>query len=440
MAASSVQYFPEKVYLSGADCFFLMLESNAQKQNTGNNVIRICLYFNEQREAAFFLKSIEQSPFIHWLCNIELVKKKFYQKPYWKYTSTKKRIPMFTQQGEEEMVIPKNLLNRGIHFDSKCLIECDAINYPSGKVAVVLSWHHILMDGRGSGMLLRLLAGQIPFNEETCSDFFPQKEKKVTFYRYVRNMYKVKHFIQNSSKAPIASLISSKSKEKKTNTFELKTICFNEEESQRIDLNATSNGSRFGANNFLIAACAHAVYAVNLKRGNNGAIWVPIPYDGRKRGGIGPIVTNCISFLFYRFEKEHFLTVKATVKRINDQMAEQLKIEMPKKYNLLLDMMRHIPLGLYRFLTTNSSKGAVSSFLFSSAGEGKWDMNNLMEHPFSDILIVPPFTYPPGITFSFLRHENCLKMNIAYAENCIDPHELHVIEASLRSILIDNNH
>lgn len=436
MKSISDHSFPEKVYLSGADCFFLMLESNAQKQQIGNNVIRICLFFNEQKEADFLLKSIQQSPFIHWLCNIELVKNRFYNKPYWKYTNKGKSISFQTQQGIDEKVIPKELLNRGIHFENNCLIECDTVNYPSGTVAVVLSWHHILMDGRGSGMLIRHLAGQIPFNEETCADFFPPREKKISFYRYVRNMYKVKHFIQRSSKAPISSLVSQcKDNEK---SFGLKTICFNKEETKKIDLNATVNGARFGANNFLIAACTHAINDVNIKRGNEGVIWVPIPYDGRKRGGIGPIVTNCISFLFYRFEKEHLTTVPASVKRINEQMSEQLKIEMPRKYNLLLDMMRHIPLGLYHFLTTNSSKGAVSSFLFSSAGEGKWEMNNLMDHPFTDILILPPFTFPPGITFSFLRYDDCLKMNIVYAEKCIDENELQFIESTLRSILVDN--
>ena len=437
MNSTSASHFPEKVYLSGADCFFLMLEENAKKHQIGNNVIRICLYFNEKKEADFLLKSIEQSPLIHWLCNIELVKEHFYNKPYWKYTNKGKSIPFKTQLVELEKTIPKELLNRGIQLGNNSMIECDSLNYPSGAVAVVLSWHHILMDGRGSGMLIRHLVGQIPFNEETYADFFPSKEKKVSVYHYVRNMYKVKSFVQRSSRSPIASIVKNCKATGKDNTFGLRTISFSEEETKLIDLNATTNGARFGANNFLIAACAHAIYSVNMKRGNIGAVWVPIPYDGRKRGGIGPIVTNCISFLFYRFEKEHFNSVSATIKTINEQMAEQLKIEMPRKYNLLLDMMRHIPLGLYSFLTSYSSKGAVSSFLFSSAGEGKWDMNNLMEHPFSDILIIPPFTFPPGITFSFLRNDNCLKMNIIYSEKCVDENELEFIESLLCSRLVD---
>jgi len=435
MNFSSDYSFPEKVYLSGADCFFLMLEKNTKKHACGNNVIRICFSFDTKKEADFLIERMQCSPFIHWLNNIELVRSRFYIKPYWKYVDKGKTIPLYTLTSSFENELPKELLNRAIPLTSSQLIECDCVHYPSGKISVVLSWHHILMDGRGSGMLLRHLSGQLPYNENAELIFFPKKEKRSSLYAQIRNMYKVKHFIQRSSKGPIASPMR---EEKDQILFGLKTVCFDANETQLIDEFAVLNGARFGANNFLIAACAQTVNQLNLKRGIKGVVWVPIPYDGRKRGAKGPLITNFISFLFYRFEKDHFESISSTVRRINDQMTEQLNMEMPKKYNLLLDMMRHIPTGLYHLLATRSSKGAVSSFLFTSAGEGIWDMKKLMEHPFSDVAIIPPFTFPPGLTFSFLRINNSLKMNIVYAEHCFDQNELNFIVTKLRSILVEN--
>jgi hypothetical protein len=154
---------------------------------------------------------------------------------------------------------------------------------------------------------------------------------------------------------------------------------------------------------------------------------VPIPQDGRKRGGFGPIISNCISFLFYRLSINDLSSVKQTVQSINLQLAEQLKLDMPRKYNMLLDMMRYIPLKLYHFLSTNASKGVVASFLYSSAGEDYWDMNTLSNKPLDDVLILPPATFPPGLTFSFLRFNNNLKMNIVYCEETISNKELELI-------------
>ena len=189
---------------------------------------------------------------------------------------------------------------------------------------------------------------------------------------------------------------------------------------------------------FLIAACAHVVHAINKNRGTSDAIWLPVPYDGRKRGGIGPIITNCISFLFYRIPAKELNTIKETVLCIKEQMTEQIKIEMPAKYNLLLDMLRHIPLSLYDYITTRSSKGVVAGFLFSSAGQDVWDMNTLLDNPIEDILVIPPFAYPPGLVFSFLRFNNQLKMNIVYSESIISQEEFESIEMNTRKILLGN--
>lgn len=109
---------------------------------------------------------------------------------------------------------------------------------------------------------------------------------------------------------------------------------------------------------------------------------------------------------------------------------------MPKKYNMLLNMMRHIPLKLYHFLSTNASKGVVASFLYSSAGEDFRDLNSLTNKPANDVLILPPSTFPPGLTFSFLRFNGNLKMNIVYCEDTISTKELDLIELNIKKYIL----
>ena len=250
-------------------------------------------------------------------------------------------------------------------------------------------------------------------------------------------MYQVKNFIEKSSRAPLASLVKNEKPEDKN--FKIKTITFNSAETELIDSNAKKNESPLGANIFLIAACAHIVNNINIKRNMSGkTLWIPVPYDGRKRGGFGPVVTNCISFLFYRIPVSELSSIKQTVRCIKEQMTEQIKMDMPRKYNILLDMMRYIPLNLYSFITTRSSKGVVASFLFSSAGQDIWDMNTLMDKPLDDILVIPPFTFPPGLMFSFLRYNNNLKVNIVYSESTINTEEFESISTNIKKHLLAN--
>lgn len=433
----STYQFPRKVFLSGADCFHLMLEINSKKYQTGNNVIRIVLHFNSEDSALPILSNIHRSPLIYWFCNIQLVKGFWFQKPHWKFEDQGNKIEIREHQHTTNTGVPVEILDRKITLDNKSQIEFDLIRYPSQKVAIVISWHHIVMDARGSRLLISHLSNPLPNDPSFLTDFFPDKAKRGSLIENIRNMYEVKHFIENSSRAPIAT-VSQPGITKRN--FKIQTIHFTNQETERIDKTAKENGAHFGANAFLLACCAHLVNEINKMRGSAGTIWLPVPYDGRKRGGHGPIVTNCISFLFYRLPQSDLASLKKTVASINEQMSDQIKSDSPKKFNMLLDMMRYFPLRLHYFLSNRPSKGVVSSFLYTSAGEDTWDTNKLLTDSIEDVLIIPPLVFPPGLTFSFSRHNNTLRMNIVYCSNILKEAELEVMHQFINRFLESTVH
>lgn len=436
MTAATKSKLPAKVYLTGADNFYLMLAHKSKVEKAGHNVLRIVFQFEDETGVKIISEKINQSPIIFWFLNITLVNRTFLSKPHWLYKDKGVKPVIIEHNHDIDKQIPEEILNREISLNDR-LIEFDQIKYPSGKVGFVISWHHIIMDGRGSGFLIRHLMRDGFSDSNSILELFPVKENKNGLIHTIKNMYEVRDFVQDSSQAPIETVAEKNTAN--SSVFKLRTLQFTNEETGRIDANAKNNGARFGSNIFQLAACAHGIHELNKSRGKEGTIWLPIPYDGRKRGGNGPIVTNSISFLFYRLEIKDLKTIKTTVSSINKQMSEQLRMDMPNKYNLLLKMMRHIPIWLYSFLTTYSSRGVVASFLYSSAGEDMRDMNALLLNKATDILVIPPYIYPPGLTFSFLRHNNCLKMNIAYCESSLTNQELQVLENGIKEKLLQEN-
>jgi NRPS condensation-like uncharacterized protein len=409
-----------------------MLEINSKKYQTGNNVIRIVLHFNSEDSAKPIISAIRQSPLVYWFCNIKLVKGFWFQKPHWQFIDQGDKIEIEEHESQVDDFVPLEILSRKITLSDSRQIEFDLVRYPSKKVAIVISWHHILMDARGSRLLTAHLNGRLPIDQSAFINFFPAKAKRGSLIQYIKNMYEVKHFIENSSRSPI-STVSQPGATKRN--FKIQTIHFTAEETRHIDETAKRNGARFGANAFLLACCVHLVNEVNKKRGSVGTIWLPVPYDGRKRGGNGPIITNCISFLFYRLPQSDLSSIQKTVESINRQMSEQIKNELPKKFNMLLDMMRYFPLRLHYFLSNRPSKGVVSSFLYTSAGEDAWDTNKLLTNSIEDVLIIPPLVFPPGLTFSFSRHNNTLRMNIVYCSNILKPEELDLMRTFINKFL-----
>jgi hypothetical protein len=334
-----------------------------------------------------------------------------------------------------ENEIPEIISNRDITVESARFIEADLVYYPSGACAFVLSWNHILLDAKGTTLLFEHLNILSENKTQSFDIFFPAKEKKTNLITYIRNMYKVKKFVQTSAKAPVSSVAEEKmnSGEAKTN---IKVISFNTTETKKINENAFKTGSRFGPTLYLVACCARATHDLNRQRNKAGDIWLPVPYDGRLRGANGPLISNCVSFLFYRIRENELEAVKQTVKCLSDQMKSQIGNHIPQQYSMFLNMMRHIPLWLYYFLVNHTGKGVFASFLYTSTGDNFNNLTSLFGEPIRDINMIPALTMPPGLTYVFLKHDNELHLNIAYSPDVINHNELHLIEEKIKETLL----
>ena len=251
---------------------------------------------------------------------------------------------------------------------------------------------------------------------------------------HIRNMYVVKRFIKNSSRSPISSVYPRQSKS--SPHFKNRIAYFTKEETAKIEKHAYDHGARFGANLYYLSCCAHTVNQVNRNRKNEGVIWLPIPYDGRLKGSTGPIISNFVFYLFYRLPADELTDVKTTVQSMNKQMAAQLKDEGPRKYNQLLKMMRHFPLSLYYFLINRTGEGSFSSFLYSSTGNNFNNLTSLFGEKLTNLTIYPSSTFPPGLTFSFLKHDDALNINIAFSSDILSNIEVDFIEKNIRNLLL----
>lgn len=426
---------PRKVILSGADCFHLVLDKHAKKHGAGGNVMRKIFYFSSPLSYKKVDAILKSSPVIHWLCNIKLVPGAFLSIPYWQYDERGNEIILLEHHATIEDEIPETILDRDITVESPRFIEADLVHYPSGSCAFVVSWNHILLDAKGTTLLFEHLNGLSENKPQDFNIFFPGKEKKTNIVTYIRNMYKVKAFVQRSSRPPVSSVActAAKTDEGKTGT---KIISFDEAETKKINASAFKAGSRFGPTLYLVACCSHVINFLNRQKNKAGDIWLPIPYDGRLRGAAGPLISNIVSFLFYRIAANEMDTVPQTVKCLSNQMTSQIKDGIPQRYTMFLNMMRHIPLWLYYFLVSRTGKGVFASFLYTSTGDNFNNLKSLFGEPIRSLNMIPALTFPPGLTFVFLKHDNELHINIAYSPDVISNNDLHLIEEKIKEILL----
>lgn len=435
MTSFSKADLPKKVILSGADCFHLVLDKHAKKHGAGGNVMRKVFYFNSNISFEKVEAILKSSPVIYWLCNIKLMEPPFFRLPYWKYEDRGNEIIIQKHQCITENEIPRSILTRDITVGSDRFIEADVIYYPSGSSAFVLSWNHILLDAKGTTLLFDHLNHLSENRSQNFDIFFPAREKKTNFFTYISNMYKVKRFVQNSAKPPVSSVATANIKHGEDETLN-KIIAFNAAETTKIAANAFKTGSRFGPTLYFIACCSQVIHQFNKQNNKAGDLWLPIPYDGRLKGAVGPLISNCVSFLFYRIPEAELAGVPQTVKFLSTQMKSQIGDGIPQRYAMFLNMMRHIPLWLYYFLVNRTGKGVFASFLYTSTGDNFNDLKHLFGEPLRDLNMIPALTFPPGLTFVFLKHDNELNLNIAYSPDVMSNNELHLVEEKIKEILL----
>lgn len=435
MTTFSKADLPKKVVLSGADCFHLVLDKHAKKHGAGGNVMRKVFYFDTALSFQKIETILKASPVIYWLCNIKLMQPPFFRLPYWKYKDSSREIVIKQHRSAIENEIPETILMRDITVESDHFIEADIIYYPSGKSAFVLSWNHILLDAKGTTLLFEHL-NQLSENKPQNFDiFFPTKEKQAHVFTYINNMYKVKSFVQASAKPPVSSVCLAKTKHGDEVTLN-RTIAFNIDETAKIAANAIKTGSRFGPTLYFIACCSHVIHSLSKQKNKCGDLWLPIPYDGRLKGAVGPLISNCVSFLFYRIPEHALADVPQTVKCLSTQMKSQIADGIPQRYTMFLNMMRHVPLWLYYLVVSRTGKGVFASFLYTSTGDNFNNLKHLFGEPLRTLNMIPALTFPPGLTFVFLKHDNELNINIAYSPDVINNNELHLIEEKIKEILL----
>jgi len=424
------------VDLSGSDCFHLVLDAHARRNQAGGNVMRIALFFDDSLALDQVSALLARSPVALWLSNIRLCQGLFWSRPYWRYENKEKSVVVLEQEGKEYPVVPEAVLARGISLTAERFLEADLIRYPGGQSALILSWNHILMDGRGIAMFLQHLQElHAGLAARPISSFFPGPEIRHSLRSQIRNMYMVKAFIEDSSKPPVASIAGGSAQIRAGSANRI--LWFSREETGLIAENARLQGARFGPNLFYIASCAQAVKQLVQKREGKGDFWLPVPYDGRLRGAFGPLVSNTVAYLFYRLSEEQLLDTGSTVRAIFTQMHNQIRADMPRKYARLLDLMRHIPLRLYYYLVARRAQGNLSSFLYSATGDSFSAADSFFGKRIAALTIFPSATVPPGLTFSFLLHRDALNVNISYARDIVDTFELDRLVQHLKKLLLE---
>ncbi len=404
-----------KVQFTGFDSFLFALEKQEKFRNAAGNTCRYVLELDTRLEAAELRDLLLQSELACTLGSFRAVKTRFWLKPRWQQSTEANSWKI--QEIESDELLPKEILQSKISIDGTCL-SFGIIHRSAGNSALVFSWHHLLMDGFGAALFLKSIFLERPFSEKdlgaTTRDAFTLK--------HFAGATKAKFFVDSTSLGKLAGVSP---KVEVDEAFQkLKILQFSEEESRQFQISSQKAGVAFGLSSFLLACLSRAVHQLLESRGEKPSrYWVPMPNDRRKRGSNGPIVGNWLTFFFYRIKATKLKSLKEASMHIQLQMKKQIKEQRPEHYNNLMDAMAWLPTSLYFYLVKRRGKNPLASFLFTIGSEHPKELHTLLGKKVKNAISVPHNTLPPGLTFAFMKYNNCWQMMLLYYEHVLSEAE-----------------
>ena len=416
------------IRLTATDCFILALEKHIHNKGTSGNTCRYVFELEGKLDVDAFKQKLKNNKETQELAAFAMHKSGLFSIPKWKSYNN---IEIDVTIHQSDSFLPYSILNKVITSNTAPLFCFDVIHKSNGNSTLVFSWNHLIMDGYGAILYLKLL-NNIGNEKSYIGGDYKTKINYTTF----KEAIKAKIHLHKSSKKQTSGISPTKHFEQVTQ--KIKVVTFTKEETISIDSIAPKLGAKFGRSPYFLACAARSVKEILKQRNQTVSnFWIPVPQNQRKKGAMGPLLGNHLSFLFYRLNSNLLDSIEESVKDINEQMVNQVKKGLPKAYDVLMNYLKRIPSGLYYNLIKGPQGDSLSGFLFTLAEDHPKELLKFGNQKVLNALSFPPNTYPPGLTFAFMRFEEKLQLMILYYDEVLKENEAKLLENKIKYELIN---
>lgn len=434
--------------LTGSDYFVLALDQQMRSAGLPGNISRLVLRLEGALDLHTFREVVNNCDIAHTLAGLRMRRMLPFTKPYWSFTGSNGLLPI----AEYKAVLPtdnwgdicNSYMNRLPSLNKTPGIAFDLIAYPDNITDLVLNWHHGLMDARGAEFLLQQIVE--PKVDVTLSD---SQSLRNNSYSQMTGLYDKLNlprrllfarrslvFIEQVHRQPIVSFAPDDKKvcqPKQVYTV----VDFSDSDSAVIRDNCEKIGAGFYWSLFVLSATVRALHAIRIKRGDyDGAYVVPVPQDLRRRRQAGPVLSNHVTFLFYRVEQRDIVDIGGLVASLKHQMAEQVRSELPYSFATAMKMFRYMPLSLYSKILSRPSHGKMATLFFSDTGESLSNMKDFLGLPVLGVYHLAPVPLPPGVAVISGRFRERIHIVLSSVTGCLTDSERELFQETIRVELL----
>jgi hypothetical protein len=214
-------------------------------------------------------------------------------------------------------------------------------------------------------------------------------------------------------------------------------LTLDEAESGRFTETAYALGGYLVLLPYLLAVAARAVDGVFAGRGlEPGHFVVPVSIDRRsERAESQSLFFNHCSFLHFLISREDLPATERLVKRIADQMYEQIRSGLAGDFEQTMLLMRILPVGALAGIARRLFGGNFGSFAFSYVGRSAIRSEAFFGHRILNLRHAPRVSTPPGVGVFVNAFGGKLNFTTAYLDDTMSDKEAGALTACFRADL-----
>ena len=319
----------------------------------------------------------------------------------------------------------------GVAFNARV----DAVARRDGRFSLILTWSHLLFDGKGAELFCaefaRLCEG-IDAPDEPARPVPPRPRRSLLEkFRRTRPAMAYQTSLQETG---TPSLGGPRGRPGNAN---YEVLTFESAEAAAIRTRAEQMGGGLFPITFFVACVARAHDRVFRHRGQRPAGYgVCVPTQTRKRGARGPIFHNHVAPLFFNPRREHLGSVAETAAAMKTQFAVLVRNKVAESFDAVLDLMRPLPSRLFMAVIRAQFKGELYTCFSSHTGSFAPEMETVAGAALINAYHLPCLSTPPGTGIFFGDHGERLNVTLTWRDGALTDEERALMVTQLHDDLL----
>ncbi len=314
-----------------------------------------------------------------------------------------------------------------------CNARLEVVERRAGGCLVVLSWSHLLIDGKGAELFLtelgRLCDGvDLPDDPPT-----PPRLSVGWLAKFLQTRPAMNH-LAGLQETGTPSLGGPRPRQG-GGFYEVLTL--SAQETAAVRKRIETLGVALFPFTFYVACVARAHDRVFRHRGKQPPGYgISVPIQTRKRGARGPLFHNHVAVLYFNPRREHLDTLEATTAAMKTQFASMTRKKISESFDAVLNLMRRVPTWIFLWIIRAQFKGEICTCFHSYTGAFAPDLRVFAGGRITNAYHLPCLGTPPGTGIFFGERDDRLNVTLSWREGALDDTERQLMVAQLRADLL----